>query len=183
MKLSITILSLFIVLVGGQTYSQDKMQKPAPKTERGKLEFLVGSFTTATQIPPTPSAPKGATGKGTSVISWALDSMFLMIEEQSMNPLFGQYKGHGVLGYDAQSRQFTLSMYNNFGDHPSYKGDFVNDTLVLQTNVPMPGHPFDQRLLWYKEGNTVKLKVMNDFGKGFLLSLEETVTPTSQQTK
>jgi hypothetical protein len=40
----------------------------------------------------------------------------------------------------------------------------------------MPGHPFDQKLLWFKEGETVKLKVMNDAGKGFELVTEETAT-------
>ena len=167
-----------------QSGSLDSLtQTPPAAKERAKLHFLVGSYTTETMIPPVPMAPKGATGKGTSVITWGLDSMFVLIDEESANSLFGTYKGHGVLGFDPQARQFELFMYNNFGDHPSYKGNFVGDTLVLQARVPMPGKPFDQKLLWYKDGDAVKLKVMNDTGKGFALAIEQTATPVRRMPK
>ncbi len=185
-----TVAFLTMVLIVGQAIGQkvttprdSSLPKPAFGTERAKLEFLVGSFVTETIIPPVPSAPKGAIGKGTSVITWALDSMFLSIDEQSINPVFGHYKGHGLLGFDSQTHQFFLSMFNNFGDRLSYQGDFVGDTLVLAAKVPMPGNPFDQKLLWYKEGESVKLRVLNDLGKGFELALEQTATPVSHRGK
>ncbi|HUL43384.1 MAG TPA: hypothetical protein VLY03_03395 [Bacteroidota bacterium] len=165
--------------------SQAMAQKPPPAVDsaRAKLQFLAGRFTTEVSMPPGPGMPKGATGKGTSLIVWALDSAFLMIDEQSINSLLGNYKGHGMLYFDPNVQQYMLTMYNNFGDHPSYKGDFFGDTLVLLTKVPMPGHPFDQKLLWYKDGGTVKLKVMNDIGKGFALALEQTATPVTGKAK
>jgi hypothetical protein len=181
---------LTMVLIVGHAVGQKQansrdslLQKPAVNTERAKLQFLVGSFATETNIPAGPTAPKSATGKGTSVISWALDSMFLLIDEQSINSLFGHYKGHGVLGFDSQTHQFVLSMFNNFGDRPSYKGNFVGDTLVLETKVPMPGRSFDQRLVWYKDGESVTLRVLNDLGKGYVLVLEQTAIPVSQTTR
>ncbi len=146
-------------------------------TQLAKLSFLAGHFTTETTMPPQAMAPKGATGKGTSVITWALDSMFLMIDEQGQNSLLGQYKGHGLLGFDPHAGQYQLFMFNNFGDHPLYQGTFAGDTLVLMTRVPMPGRPFDQKLLWFKDGTTVKLRVLNDAGKGFNLVVEQTATP------
>ena len=170
---------LSVVLVVGQAAAQ----KPASDTVRTKLQFLTGGFATETIIPESPSAPKGATGKGTSVITWALDSMFLLIDEQSMNSLFGQYKGHGVLGFDLPTHQFVLSMFNNFGDRPTYQGNFSADTLVLRTRVPAPKGSFDQELLWYKDGEAVKLKVLNDLGKGYVLVLEQTAVPSSQLPK
>jgi hypothetical protein len=121
--------------------------------------------------------PKGASGKGTSVITWGLDSTCLFIDEESVNSLFGRYKGHGVLGYDRQNKEYVLSMFNNFGDRPSYKGNFSGDTLVLLTKVLMPKTPFDQKLLWYRDGDVIKLRVLNDKGKGYLPALEETSTP------
>ena len=184
-----TVLLAF-VLIAGQAIAQTNpgsadstSPQPTPNTERARLKFLAGSYTTETKIPASPMAPKGATGKGTSVMSWTLDSMFLLIEEQSMNSLFGQYKGHGLLGYDAPTGQFVLSMFNNFGDHPFYKGNFVGDTLILITKVPMPGRPFDQKLVWYKDGEALKLRVMNDAGKGFVTSIEQTATPVTQHPK
>jgi hypothetical protein len=167
----------------GQTTSDSSTsKKPALGTEQARIEFLVGTFATATYIPPMPSMPKGATGKGTSVITRALDSKFLSIEEQSFNSLFGQYKGHGMLGFDSQTHQYVLSMFNNFGDHPTYQGNFVGYTLVLLTKVQAPRGSFDQKLQWYKDGDTVKLRVLNDSGKGFLLTLEQSSTPISKKT-
>ena len=177
---------IMVLLLGrlsaqGQTVSRDALSaSPAPDSVHARLGFLVGNFTTETTIPPVPEAPKGATGKGTSVIAWALDSKFLLIDEESMNSLFGRYKGHGVLGFDAQTQQFELTMFNNFGDHLSYKGNFVGDTLVLATRVPMPKMPFDQKILWYRQGERVRLKVFNDLGKGFDLALDQTATPVKQ---
>jgi hypothetical protein len=168
---------------GQNTSDSSTVQKQSPATQRARVEFLAGTFATATNMPPPPSMSKGATGKGTSVISWTLDSMFLSIDEQSVNSLFGHYKGYGMLGFDAQTGQFVLSMFNNFGDHPIYHGNFIGDTLTLQTNVPAPKGTFDQKLLWYKDGDTVKMRVLNDFGKGYFPVLEQTATPVSQRTK
>ncbi len=173
----------YIVLFGAFLFTSRVIaQQPgAPMdTARVKLGFLTGNFATETRIPAMPSAPKGATGKGTSVITWGLDSMFLLIDEQSVNSVFGQYKGHGVLGFDGPSRQYILCMYNNFGDHPVYKGDFLGDTLVLKTTVAMPGHAFDQQLLWYKEGHSIRLKVLNDTGQGLSLVVDQIAVPVNR---
>jgi hypothetical protein len=178
---------LFLCLLVACALTQASGQEKAPPADtpakettaqdvRSHLQFLIGNFTTTTIIPPGRMAPKGATGTGTSVLKWALDSMFVLIDEEGMNNVFGKYMGHGVLGFDMQSKEYVLSMFNNFGDRPSYKGSFVGDTLVLMTKVPMPGHPFDQKLMWYKDGDAVKLKVMNDTGKGFSLVTEESAT-------
>ncbi len=169
---------LALVFLFGHAFAQQ--QPTEPSHQRAKLDFLVGSFTTETNMPPQPMAPKGATGKGTSVIHWALDSMFLMIDEQGLNSVLGQYKGHGMLGFDPHTGQYQLFMFSNYGDHPSYQGIFTADTLTLMTHVPMPGRPFDQKLLWYKAGSTVKLRVLNDAGKGFDLVVEQTATPVPQ---
>jgi hypothetical protein len=110
-------------------------------------------------------------------MAWALDSMFLILDDQSQNPLLGNYKAHGVLGYDVSSQQFILSIFNNSGDRPIYKGGFTGDTLVLITHVPMPKRPFDQKILWYKSGSAVKLQILLDSGKGYALVIDETETP------
>ena len=189
MKLATLALLTIAFLLGrsgapGQAGSDNsKAQPPGPGAVRARIAFLAGTFATATRIPPGPSMPDGATGQGTSVVTWALDSMFLSIEDQGLNSLFGQYKGRGMLGFDVPTHQYVLSMFNNFGDHPTYHGTFAGDTLVLQTRVPAPRAPFDQKLLWYKEGDVVKLIVLNDSGKGFLPVLEQTATPVSQTTK
>jgi hypothetical protein len=175
-----TIAILIMVFFSGLSTTDG--QAVSDSSTRARVGFLVGNFAIATYIPPTPKMQKGVTGKGASVITWALDSMFLAIEDESVNPLFGRYKAHGMLGFESQTHQFVLSMFNNFGDHPVYHGNFVGDTLVLQTKIPAPKGSFDQQLRWYKDGEAVKLKILNDSGKGFLLILEQTATPVSQKT-
>jgi hypothetical protein len=44
----------------------------------------------------------------------------------------------------------------------------------------MPGRTFDQRVVWYRYGDAVKLKVLNNTGKGFLPVVEQTATRVSQ---
>ncbi len=62
---------LLTILLVGQAIAQE----PPAKAERAKLQFLVGNFTTEVTIPAGPSAPNGAQGKGTSAVTYALDSI------------------------------------------------------------------------------------------------------------
>jgi len=158
-------------------------QKPAPGPERAKLAFLVGTFTTETHVMPSPMSPNGGVGNGTSVATWGLDSMFLMIGEHSVNQVFGNYKGHGLLGFDRRDGKYVLSMFNNFGDSPQYRGNFNGDTLTLMTKVEFPGGSFDQKLVWFKEKNTIRLKIFNDMGEGFTLTIDEISTPSTNIMK
>lgn len=135
---------------------------------RERLAFLVGSFVTEVHIFPGRMVKKESVGRGTSEVSWVLDSMFLFVDERSVNPVLGIYKGFGLLGYDPHDRQYVLSMYNNFGDHPQYRGTFAGDTLVLAARIPAPGKTFEQQVRWYSEGETVRLEVLNDTGEGFV---------------
>ena len=184
-----TALVTLVIMAGlsnthGQTASDStKAQKPTMVTERAKVAFLVGTYTTRTTMPAGPSMPNGATGTGMSVITWALDSMFLSLQEEGDNSLLGRYKGHGMLGFDKPTGQFVLAMFNNAGDRPVYRGNFSGDTLVLQTRVPAPKGGFDQKILWYKQGDAVKLDVLNDSGKGFHTVLEQTAIPAAHETK
>jgi hypothetical protein len=170
---------VLVLMIGGILFAQDTqmMQKPDPAKERAKLSFLVGNFSTKTRILPTARSRKEAVGTGTSVVSWALDSTFLLVNEQSVNPLLGNYKGLGLLGYDVQAKEYVLAMFNNFGDRPQYKGNFSGDTLVLISKVEYPGGSFTQKIFWYSETNYVRMTVLNDMGKGFQPVIEQTDIP------
>jgi len=172
-----------VLIVAISLPASAQFERPAFGPEQAKLAFLVGSFTTATHIPPSAMAPDGADGKGTSNAEWGLDSMFVILDEQSSTGFLGNYKGHGVLGFDRRDGKYSLSMFNNFGDTPQYRGNFSGDTLVLMTKVDYPNGSFDQKLVWYQENKMVRLKVYNDMGTGFVLSIEETSTPSVDSKK
>lgn len=158
-------------------------QKPTPGPERAKLSFLVGKFATETHLMPNPMADKETVGKGTSTMSYGVDSMFLLLDDQSMNPVLGNYKAHGVLGYDIRDGKYVLSMFNNFGDNPQYRGTMSGDTLTLTSKVDFPGGSFDQKLVWFKEGGKIRLKIYNDMGDGYSLAIDETATPLPADNK
>ncbi len=130
-------------------------------------------------MPAGPMSPEEIVARGTSKLAYGVDSMFVLLDDQSDNPVLGKYKAHGVLGYNARDGKYTLSMYNNFGDAPQYKGTFSGDTLVLTSKVEYPGGSFDQKLAWYKEGTKVRLKVYNDMGQGPSLVVDQIYTHAS----
>ena len=155
------------------------MRKPGPGPERLKLSFLTGTFTTETHMPPGPMNPEEVVAPGKTTLTYGVDSMFILLDDQSDNPVLGKYKAHGVLGYNARDGKYALSMYNNFGDAPQYKGSFSGDTLVLTSKVEYPGGSFDQKLAWFKEGTKVRLRVYNDIGQGLSLVIDQIDTPVA----
>ncbi|HUI66048.1 MAG TPA: DUF1579 family protein [Bacteroidota bacterium] len=191
MKKNVAILALSVLaLLGNATVAQQKksdqpapMRRTGPSSEQAKLSFLVGTYATETKVHLGPTSSKDALGKGTSAIRWGLDSMVIFVEEQSVNPVLGNYKGFGILGYDRSASQYALSMYNNFGDHPQYRGAFSGDTLVLSCRVPSPGGAFDQKILWYKDGATLRLQVLNDMGTGFVPVVDQFSMPVESPGK
>ena len=162
------ILCVLGIAMGQEHSPVGPSTRPAAESPRERLAFLVGSFTTEVHILPGRMMQKESVGKGTSEVSWVLDSMFLFVDERSVNPVLGVYKGFGLLGYDPHDRQYVLSMYNNFGDHPQYRGSFSGDTLILSARIPAPSKPFNQQVRWYPEGETLRLDVLNDAGEGFV---------------
>ena len=181
--MKINILLCIVLSVALSVPTDAQFQRPGYGPEQTKLAFLAGTYTTLVHIPAGPAAPNGADGKGTLNVQWGLDSLFLIIDDQSMNELLGNYKGHGLLGFDRHDAKYVLSMFNNFGDTPQYRGSFSGDTLILTTKVEFSKGSFDQKLVWYKDHGILRLKVYNDIGKGSMLTMEEISTPTADVKK
>jgi hypothetical protein len=172
------VLCAFGIAMGQGESPVSSSPRTTSESPRDRLAFLVGSFATEVHVFPGRMVKKESIGKGTSEVSWVLDSMFLFVDERNVNPVLGVYKGFGLLGYDPHDRQYVLSMYNNFGDHPQYRGSFVGDTLKLIARIPAPGKSFDQQVRWYVEGEIVRLDVLNDTGEGFVPVLREVARRT-----
>jgi hypothetical protein len=181
--LGMVVIAVFTLTLGQSSVQEKKtsgastFRKLSAGPERARLSFLIGRFTTEVHVLPGPMVKEEAVGMGTSVISWGLDSMFLFIDEQSTNPLLGNFKGFGVLGFDSKERQYVLSMYNNYGDSPQYRGGFSGDTLSLSSTVRAPRGTFVQKVQWYSEGNAVRLRVLNDMGQGFAPVVDQWARP------
>ncbi|MGO9482404.1 MAG: DUF1579 family protein [Candidatus Kryptoniota bacterium] len=178
MKKIIILTASALAMLSGQIYGQ--MVKPTFGSELARLSFLVGHFTTKTGIM---MGDNSASGTGTIEAHWGLDSMFVLFSTAEENSSLGSYKGFGVLGYDSQNSQYVFSMFNNFGDRPEYKGNFVGDTLILTAKVQTEQGPYDQQMKWFKDGNNVRLLIFTDLGQGYSLMVDQTAAPTADSTK
>ena len=176
-----TLLLFTLSTAPGQGNNPATQTGPAKaENPREHLAFLVGTFATEMHILPGRKIKTESVGKGMTKISWTLDSMFLFIDEKSQNSALGSYKALGFLGFDPREQQYVLSMYNNFGDEPLYRGTFSGDTLVLAATIPGRGKPFDQQVRWYTVGGDVHLDVLNDTGEGYLRVMREVLTPARE---
>ena len=154
----------------------ETMQKPKFSPELAKLNLLAGKFDVDLMTHKNPMG-EGGPGKGQIHNHWGLDSMFLIMEHEDNGPM-GNYKGHGVLGYDMMEKRYELWWYTNWGEISNYEGNFVGDTLVLVNEMAMPdGTPFKLKLMWYKEGKKVKFRILSDTGQGFSALLDCTYSP------
>lgn len=171
---------LYLMMAGvimlGTAKLPAQMVKPEFGPEREKLSFLVGQFNTKTEIT---MGDNSSSSSGYVKAHWGLDSMFVLIASSEANPMMGEYKGFGVLGYDSRNGEYELSMFNNFAELTQYKGNFVGDTLILKSQIDTPQGPIDQELKWYKSGESVRLEVLNDLGQGYILTVDQTATPVT----
>ncbi len=151
--------------------------KPVFTPELAKLSFIVGSYKTKTEVT---VGKNPSVGTGTVRARWPLDSMFVVIRGSEENPELGSYKSIGLLDYDAEKSRFVLSIFNNFGERPQYKGSFEGDTLILSAKITATHGSFEQEVKRFKEGSNVKLQFYANFGKGYSRIIDKTASPVQK---
>jgi len=170
------LLTLSLLQAEDKKSEQEMMQKPKFSPELAKLNFLVGKFDLDVMMYKNPMG-EGGPGKGKSNNYWGLDSMFLMIEHEDTSPM-GHYLGHGLLTYDMTKGKYKLWWFTNWGEASDYEGDFIGDTLNLETSMDMPdGSKFALKLMYHPEGKKVKFRIFADEGKGYNLLMDASYNP------
>jgi hypothetical protein len=114
---------------------------------------------------------------------WELDSLFLVFNYEGEIAGMGSYKGKGMFTYDHQDNIYTLWWFDSFGGGHQYKGVFTGDTLIMEGEIPMPQGTLKEKIMWYPEGKKFKFRMVQDWGEGFKLSMEETATPSATGAK
>jgi len=156
------------------------MTRPMPKfgPELAKLSFLAGNFSTENVAYPSPMS-KGGSGKGRNMNRWELDSLFLVFNYEGEIAGLGSYKGKGLFSYDGKDSKYKCWWFDSFGSNVFYQGNFIGDTLLLEGEIPLPQGVLKEKIMWHPEGKKFKFRMMQDWGQGFSLSMEETATPSS----
>ena len=114
---------------------------PTVLNEHKKLLALAGKWTGEEKIHPSPWDPKGGTATSRIESRADLDGFFVIsdyVEERN-----GQvsYRGHGVFGYDANEKCYTMNWFDSMGAcSPEHsRGKWEGNTLMFQQKGPM-GH-------------------------------------------
>jgi len=117
------------------------MDMPKPQEQHRKLQALAGSWSGEETIHPSPWDPKGGPAKGRIEARMELGGFFLItdyVEERG-----GQvgYRGHGVFGYDAAEKCYTMHWFDSMGSPcpAPARGVWEGDRLTFQQRSPM-GH-------------------------------------------
>lgn len=171
-------ITIAAMVVLGTSSLHAQMTRPTFGPEQQKLSFLVGNFTTRTEVL---MRDNNTTSNGRMKAHWGLDSLFVFMSASEETPAMGRFENFGVLGYDSQKEDYVLSMFNNYGTRPQFTGHFVGDTLVMRSHMETPRGPLDQEIRWYSSGEGVRMQVMNDFGQGYVLMVDQTATPVPKK--
>ena len=176
----------FLIATAAMLWAQEQsgeqaMVPPKPKfgLELARLSFLSGNFTTESMTHPSPMG-SGGTGKGRNMNRWGLDSLFMMTNYEGQMPVLGNYKGHGMITYDWIGQQYKCWWFDNYGNHSEYTGGFVGDTLVMETETPMPQGNLKEKIMWHPEGKKFKFRMVWDMGQGPMPVMDETATPNAE---
>jgi hypothetical protein len=116
-------------------------QMPTPSPEHRKLHALAGSWTSQETIHPSPWDPNGGPARGRSECRVALDGFFVVCDYEQERDGRVAYRGHGVYGYDAPSRRWSMQWSDNMGGVPSpiVWGTWEGDVLTFQMAGPQGG--------------------------------------------
>lgn len=188
MKKTAMSLAVAAALVG-LAFAQEQKQEQAPARqmpkfgpELAKLSFLAGNFSTENVAHPSPMST-GGSGKGRNMNRWELDSLFPVFNYEGEIAGLGSYKGKGMFTYDGRDGKYKCWWFDSFGSNALYQGNFIGDTLLLEGEIPLPQGTLKEKIMWHPEGKKFKFRMLQDWGQGFNLSMEETATPSGDKTR
>jgi hypothetical protein len=117
------------------------MEMPKVGPEHQKLRAFAGDWTGEEVVHPSPWDPKG--GRATSRIKGRMElDGFFLVEDYVQERSGGMtYKAHGVFGWDAPSKRYTMHWFDSMGMDPGEPapGTWEGDTLRFQHEKHM-GH-------------------------------------------
>lgn len=110
---------------------------PQPTEPHRKLAALEGTWSGTEKLYPSPWGPGGsATGRMTSRI--AVDGFFLVQDYEEEKDGQVVFRGHGVMGYDAQQKSYGWYWFDSMGSLPASasRGSWEGDTLTFFSEAP-----------------------------------------------
>ena len=106
------------------------MEKPTPTEQHKKLEKLAGKWIGEEKIQGSPHTTE-KTATGTFDFRMDLDGLFAITDYAETAKGKTLMAGHGVIGWDAKKKNYTLHWFDTFGSPPGAPstGQWQGDTL------------------------------------------------------
>jgi len=150
------------------------MEMPKPTEEHRRLHALVGDWAGEEKLSPSPWGPGGA-AMGRSKCRLDLEGFYVIqdyVEEKDGKVVFA---GHGIFGYDAQSKQYCWYWIDSMGYVPAAPshGQWEGDTLTFHSKSPQGQGRYTFR---FEGERTYHFRIENSFdgGKTFTMLMEGT---------
>ena len=106
------------------------MEQPKPTAEHKRLEKLSGKWVGEEKIQGSPHTTE-TNAKGTFDFRTDLGGLFVLVDYVESSGGKTLMAGHGVIGWDAKKKSYTLHWFDTFGSPPGAPGtgQWENDTL------------------------------------------------------
>ncbi|HEV8374818.1 MAG TPA: DUF1579 family protein [Candidatus Polarisedimenticolia bacterium] len=116
-----------------------QMEMPKVTEHHAKLKDLAGTWVAEEQISPSPWDPEGGPAVGKATARVDVDGFFLLMDYVQERGGKVSYRGHGVYGWDAKEKCYTMHWFDSFGMPlvgPA-RGTWEGNRLMFQNNTPM----------------------------------------------
>ena len=118
------------------------MDMPKLTEQHEKLQALAGTWRGEERIHPSPWDAKGGPAMAEWTARIGCDGFFLISDYAQSRGGKVTYRGHGVYGWDAQEKCYTMHWFDSMGSGatvPAVRGAWEGDTLTFQHQASM-GH-------------------------------------------
>lgn len=136
MKSAATIGSA-ILMLAITAFAQMEMPKPGP--EHKKLDMFAGSWTIEGETKASSMGPGGKVTE-TEKCEWMEGQFFLVCHTDFKTPM-GNGSGISVMGYSAETKNYTYREFNSWGEFDDSKGVLDGTTFVWTNEENMGGTP------------------------------------------
>jgi len=175
MKRIIGSVAICVSLLGVSIRAQAPQGPPTPGPEVQKLGYFVGNWTEKGE-----STMHGAVGPVTSTQKWEwMPGGFFVVGHLDTKAPMGAFKMMVVEGYDPESKMYSYTAYDSWGEVITAKGTLSGGTWTWTSEMMMDGKSMKSRVTeteLSKTQYTLKYEWSADDGSTWTSSMETTLT-------
>ncbi|MEO8681751.1 MAG: DUF1579 family protein [Vicinamibacterales bacterium] len=136
---------------------------PKPGDAHKKLGALVGEWSGAEMLHPSPWDPAGGAAIAAVTNRWIADGFAVVQDYEQRRDGKVTFSGHGVFWFDPGKQEYVMHWWDSMGGTGGeYRGTFDGNTLILGAPMPQGGHSRTSWVLTGADGHTFLMEVSPD---------------------